>query len=268
MTSSASYPLLKDKVKKIDKKFWSPEEDRILLTELKISRVNNQPDWQMVAKALHPRTGKQCRERYINHLRSDLNKTIWTPNEDAILSEAHNIYGNSWAKISKLLPGRSDHAIKNHFNFLYRRGKKSVGSEDDDAENNLPVQAKAKVTNDCDLMNLYYTHDSHTHSSRLKDPLNDSFASETSLKGYLSVVFKDVEGYFDPSLTHSDQTITQSDALDITLLQEFGPELGTCSFSSDDVGGCFNCISPIRLSSRSLTSALNTFPLINPNSKF
>lgn len=266
MTSSASYPLPQDKVKKIDKKFWSPEEDRILLTELKISRVNNQPDWQMVAKALHPRTGKQCRERYINHLRSDLNKTVWTANEDVILSEAHTKFGNSWAKISKLLPGRSDHAIKNHFNFLYRRGKKSDGSEVDDAEN--IIQAKAEVTKDCDLMNLYYTHDSHTHSSHVKDPLNDSFASEISSKGYLSVVFKDVEGYFDPSLTHSDQTITQSDALDITLLQEFGPELGTCSFSSDDVGGCFNCISPIRSSSRSLASALNTFPLINPNSRF
>ncbi|MFO0131585.1 MAG: Myb-like DNA-binding domain-containing protein [bacterium] len=33
-----------------------------------------------------------------------------------MLLQAHSIYGNRWALISKFLPGRSDNSIKNFWN--------------------------------------------------------------------------------------------------------------------------------------------------------
>ncbi|RZC45176.1 hypothetical protein C5167_038133 [Papaver somniferum] len=77
--------------------------------------------WAFIASLIGRRIGKQCRERWFNHLRPDIKRDAWTLDEEIALVEAHSAMGNRWAEIAKRIPGRTENSIKNHRNTTWRR---------------------------------------------------------------------------------------------------------------------------------------------------
>lgn len=111
---------------------WTQEEDELLTSLVQEFGLKK---WAVIAAKLPSgRIGKQCRERWVNHLDVYVKKVQWSPEEDAILIENQKKLGNKWCAISKLLDGRPENAVKNRWNSLVNRSKQQVSEQTLDAK--------------------------------------------------------------------------------------------------------------------------------------
>ncbi|BGP26519.1 transcriptional activator Myb [Rhodotorula toruloides] len=100
---------------------WTPEEDAQL--EALVAKYGSEK-WVSISGEMLTRSGKQCRERWHNHLDPSIKKGSWSAEEDALIREMYARMGPRWAEMAKHLPGRPDNAIKNYWNAQQAREKR------------------------------------------------------------------------------------------------------------------------------------------------
>ncbi|GMI35997.1 hypothetical protein TrCOL_g11265 [Triparma columacea] len=100
---------------------WTKEEDAKLKAIVELNGAAEKVKWSNIAKQIPGRSGRQCKQRYFNHLDPSVKTGKWTEEEDSVIFKAQKKMGNQWSKIAKLLPGRTDKNVVNRFNSSARK---------------------------------------------------------------------------------------------------------------------------------------------------
>ena len=190
--------------------------------------------WSKISDLLSGRLGKQCRERYYNHLDPTLIKSPWTKKEDLLLLQLQSKMGNKWSEIAKTMVGRSENNIKNRFNSAKKRKNTSSSSSSSSSNNNnnnqkfkkRRVTATASFSTPLDLLKLEHMKQIEKSSSNGKKRKASTNTSVNRLNNTINS-----SPMTHGNRTSSDQKYEVGDKVDCRFLP------GNCIFYSGTIIG-------------------------------
>jgi hypothetical protein len=225
--------LKKNKTKIIPTKGpWKKNEDDYLRNLVLEYGPKN---WSYIATKMNDqgikRLGKQCRERWYNHLSPEVRKDPWTDEEDKIIIDAHNKFGSKWTAISSLLKGRTPNAIKNRWNSTLKRvlltggivKKKRKSADDKSLVEKLPEEIQPGILT---IKRRRSNNDIYSGNNEcLSDMLNDSvdmWHSDSS--SYYYPIIPPMDEYYIPNNFFSHSNNNLSLAMDSRISEELAHE--------------------------------------------
>ena len=144
---------------------WNTTEDNQLR---ELVQDKGAGKWVAISDALQTRTPKQCRERWHQNLKPDLNHEPITDEEGRQIEELVLRHGKKWADIARMLHRRSDNAVKNWWNGGENRRKREQARQRESIQTRVQQQYQSALGN-----SLYpYHQDSRFDFPRLP-PIRD-----------------------------------------------------------------------------------------------
>jgi Myb-like DNA-binding protein FlbD len=122
---------------------WSATEDQYLLHLVNLHGAHN---WVRISSTIGTRSPKQCRERFHQNLKPNLNHDPITPEEGVLIEQMVAEMGKRWAEIARRLRGRSDNAVKNWWNGGMNRRRRSNNHRRQEVTVRQPVQQQTVPT--------------------------------------------------------------------------------------------------------------------------
>lgn len=108
------------------------DEDMVLVDAIKaLVDTKGTVPWLSVAKLVPGRSAKQCRERWGLNLNPNIDRSAFSEQEDLLLLELHNKFGNRWSSFREFFPGRTENILKTRYKSLLRAEKRKWKREED-----------------------------------------------------------------------------------------------------------------------------------------
>jgi hypothetical protein len=232
---------------------WSEEEDNKVR---ELVGLYGPRKWSFIAQHLPGRIGKQCRERWTNHLDPGVKKGNWSQWEDELIIKLQRQQGNKWAKIASHLQGRTDNAVKNRFHSTISRRMrqqarkeklsaiKSKVSLQDDEENNMTVVNSLPITHPYHKLDDI-TSESQILKNVLSKPLSERNTSYSTITPLPSIhTFPVFPDSFDAESTCSYLSPTQTT---INHIQFSSPKIPFAIPQSPLLSSPISAFSPLSL---------------------
>ena len=103
------------------KRMFNTEEDKQLK---ELVEQFGKDSWELVARHMIGRNARQCKERYLYYLDTNINNDPFGIEEDVKLLNAVDKNGTKWSAITILFDRRTQYALKNRYQYLQRCLKK------------------------------------------------------------------------------------------------------------------------------------------------
>ncbi|KAG6479709.1 hypothetical protein ZIOFF_063179 [Zingiber officinale] len=158
---------------------WTEHEDLQLVWFV---RLFGERRWDFLAEVSGlNRTGKSCRLRWVNYLHPGLKRGRMTPQEERLVLELHDKWGNRWSRIARKLPGRTDNEIKNYWRTLMRKKAQGRSGSVVSSPPSSPSSASSNVSSSIDGSQLDLTATKYATGSNI--PTGNSL-DLSEVKGY------------------------------------------------------------------------------------
>lgn len=101
------------------KRRFTKEEDLFIQNAVEEVGYN----WKDIAAHLKDKTWRQVKERYLYFLAPNINRGLFTKEEDKQLDDLVGLFGTKWSMIAKYFDGRSPISLKNRYNRVRKEVK-------------------------------------------------------------------------------------------------------------------------------------------------
>lgn len=158
---------------------FAPQEDKEIL---RLVSLYGYKDWSKISSELSKssnnfiqKTPRQCRDRYVNYLSPNIKKGEWTLEEDQCLVHNYVMSLFNLKSMKKLLPGRSEVAIKNRMKHLSKFG---IGIIKSTIDKNLQTNEQSLVNSNLNsnlFLNKFNINFDQFYSNQVKSVVTDIF---------------------------------------------------------------------------------------------